>query len=388
MNGAPLALEDFLHPWVSRYLGAPSWLQATAGRAYACLPPALRYGRAYGEFRATLEATRDAAAARAFALARLEETLAWALETVPAYQDYRGLAAGGRDARAVLRELPVTDKLDIKRNPASYLSRGDARLGAAQDVHGWLDAQRRCSSGCRSTSRGRASTRSCASCAIGWRAGGQTWCWRFAGARLPPAAHPGGRPWMHEPVKRQLVISSEHLARRYLPSCAAALARFRPALHRGLPSALYPLARWLEAHPLPGVHAQRARHHALFRERVRLPDGDAEASLRLPHPRPLRPLRARADGGDSPRRRALLLLAAVRLAGAARRAGPPGHAARQARLRGGHELRQQRDAVRALPHGRPRHALGGWHPRGRGLPGGASASPGGCRNSWCAATSA
>jgi len=94
-----MALEDVLHPWVNRYLGAPGWIQATAGRAYACLPAAVRYGRAYGDFRATIEATRDAAAARELALAKLGETLAWALETVPAYQDYRALAATGRDAR-------------------------------------------------------------------------------------------------------------------------------------------------------------------------------------------------------------------------------------------------------------------------------------------------
>jgi len=117
-----MALEDVLHPWVNRYLGAPGWIQATAGRAYACLPPSLRYGRAYGDFRATIEATRDAAAARDLALDKLAETVAWALETVPAYQDYRGLTSGSRDPREVLRALPVTDKLDIKRQPERYLS--------------------------------------------------------------------------------------------------------------------------------------------------------------------------------------------------------------------------------------------------------------------------
>jgi len=71
------------------------------------------------------------------------------------------------------------------------------------------------------------------------------------GRTVASAAHPGGRPWMYEPVKRQLVLSSEHLARRYLPMCAKALERFRPPFIEAFPSALYPLARWLEAHPLP-----------------------------------------------------------------------------------------------------------------------------------------
>jgi len=87
------------------------------------------------------------------------------------------------------------------------------------------------------------------------------------GRTVASAAHPGGRPWMYEPIKRQLVISSEHLTRRYLPLCAEALARHRPAFIEAFPSAIYPLARWLEAHPLPEF-TRHVRGITLFSENV------------------------------------------------------------------------------------------------------------------------
>jgi phenylacetate-CoA ligase len=261
-----MALEDVLHPWVNRYLGAPTWIQATAGRAYACLPPSLRYGRAYDEFRAALDATRDAASARALAAAKLEETLAWALETVPAYQDYRALAAGGRDACDVLRALPVTDKLDIKRHPERYLSGAmpaSARLmtftggSTRTPMQFWLQKHvtRPREYAFMREVRGR----------VGMDDDAMVLALR--GRTVASAAHPGGRPWMYEPIKRQLVISSEHLARRYLPLCAEALARYRPAFVEAFPSAIYPLARWLEAHPLPEFTCN-VRGITLFSENV------------------------------------------------------------------------------------------------------------------------
>jgi hypothetical protein len=84
-----LALEDFLHPYLGRYMGAPDWVMATAGRAYRCIPPAMRLGGAYAEFRSQV------AEAGAGPMQKLEATLACALETVPAYARYRGLLRAG-----------------------------------------------------------------------------------------------------------------------------------------------------------------------------------------------------------------------------------------------------------------------------------------------------
>jgi phenylacetate-CoA ligase len=58
-------------------------------------------------------------------------------------------------------------------------------------------------------------------------------------------------PWAYEPIRRHLMLSCEHLARAWMPQFAQALERYRPTVIEAFPSALFPLARWLEAHPLP-----------------------------------------------------------------------------------------------------------------------------------------
>src|SRR5258708_29821293 len=73
------------------------------------------------------------------------------------------------------------------------------------------------------------------------------------GRTVPSAAQPGGRIWMHEPIKRQLILSSDHLEKRYMPAYAEALAVHRPAYIEAFPSALFPLARWPAANPLGEV---------------------------------------------------------------------------------------------------------------------------------------
>jgi phenylacetate-CoA ligase len=69
--------------------------------------------------------------------------------------------------------------------------------------------------------------------------------------RAIPGAQAGGAPWTYEPIRRQLVLSCDHLTRAFMPAFAAALTRWRPAFIEAFPSALFPLARWLEEHPLP-----------------------------------------------------------------------------------------------------------------------------------------
>jgi phenylacetate-CoA ligase len=71
------------------------------------------------------------------------------------------------------------------------------------------------------------------------------------GRTVPTAAQAGGNIWMYEPIKRQLILSSDHLERRFMPAYAQALAMHRPAYVEAFPSALYPLARWLAANPMP-----------------------------------------------------------------------------------------------------------------------------------------
>jgi phenylacetate-CoA ligase len=246
---AAVAIEDLLHPLLGRYFGAPGWARTAAGHLYNRLPRSFRLGGAYEEFAAAIERTRQGDAAAAYSREKLGETLAWAIETVPAYRVHRRLLAQGRDPREVLRMLPLTGKLDIKRDPARYLSEAAPRSAALATFTGgstsmpmrfWLqkhvtrpkeyafmrDFRRR----------------------VGAEEGEDVLALR---GRLIPGAGNSRAAGAYEPIRRHLMLSCEHLARAWMPQFAQALERYRPTVIEAFPSALFPLARWLEAHPLP-----------------------------------------------------------------------------------------------------------------------------------------
>jgi phenylacetate-CoA ligase len=72
---------------------------------------------------------------------------------------------------------------------------------------------------------------------------------------------------MLEPIRRQLILSCDHLERRFMRRHAEAPAEHRPAIVEAFPSALYPLARWLAEHPLPEF-TRNVRGVMLFSETV------------------------------------------------------------------------------------------------------------------------
>ncbi len=266
MNGAAMAIEDLLHPWLGRYLGAPAWVKGTAGRLYACLPPRVRLGGAYERFAGEIDGTRDAASAGTLALGKLRDTLAWALETVPAYRVHRGLLAASRDPRELLAMLPVTDKLAIKRNIDGHLSRempASARLPAytggstRTPMHFYLHKHVTRAKEQAFMERFRTRT----------GAARDDLMLALRGRTVPSAGRAGGDIWMVEPIKRQLVLSTDHLERRYMGAYAEALDAHRPAYIEAFPSALYPLARWLAAHPLPAF-TRGVKGVMLFSENV------------------------------------------------------------------------------------------------------------------------
>ena len=245
-----MAIEDLLHPLLGSYMGSPAWLKASAGRAYSMLPARVRLGAAYDSFRAQIAASEANGAAAQLALRKLQATLAWALETVPAYHRHRGLLQGERDPREILERLPVCDKLDLKHDPQHYLSRAmppGARLemftsgSTRTPMQFYLQ---------KHVSRPKEyafiqSFRDRVGAAPG------ELILALRGRTVPSAALPGGKLWMLEPIKRQLILSSDHLEERFMPAYSEALAAHRPKFIEAFPSALFPLARWLAAHPLP-----------------------------------------------------------------------------------------------------------------------------------------
>jgi len=245
-----MAIEDLLHPLLKHYLGTPDWLKASAGRAYALLPQRVRLGDAYDAFRQEIAESDGALATRRLARRKLESTLRWAIETVPAYRRYRPLLARIDDPMEFLTRLPVTDKLDIKRNPDCYFSNAistSKRLkmftggSTRSPMQFYLqkDLSRPKEYAFVQNFRDR----------VG--AGLNDLTLALRGRTVPGAGEPGGRLWMYEPIRRQLILSSDHLEERYMPRYADALVRYRPAFIEAFPSALYPLARWLTANPLP-----------------------------------------------------------------------------------------------------------------------------------------
>ena len=292
MTDHAMALEDLLHPYLHRYLGAPGWLKASAGRAYSLIPPRVRLGSTYKHFRGEIASGETARSNELLAVAKLQSTLRWALDTVPAYQAFGGLLDGRRDVRDVLQMLPVTDKLDIKRHPEAYLS---SSMGVKTRLEMFTGGSTR--NPMQFYLQKHVSRPKEYAFIQDFRErvgmGTNDIVLALRGRTVPTAAQAGGNIWMYEPIKRQLILSSDHLERRFMPAYAQALAMHQPAYVEAFPSALYPLARWLAANPMPEF-TREVKGVMLFGERVRLPDGEVPGSLQLPDPHALRPFRARA----------------------------------------------------------------------------------------------
>jgi phenylacetate-CoA ligase len=245
-----MSIEDLLHPVLGSYMGSPRWVRASAGRAWAMLPQRVRLGRAYEAFRAQIESTEGTAGAEALSLRKLDGTLRWAIETVPAYHAFRRLLQGRRDPREVLSRLPITDKLDIKRQPGRYLSQAMPESARLETFTGGSTRNPMRFHLQKHVSRPREYAFMQAFRArVGAGPGDLTLALR--GRSVRTAAASSGPLWLVEPIKRQLVLSSDHLEERHMPRHALALVAHRPRFIEAFPSALFPLARWLAANPLP-----------------------------------------------------------------------------------------------------------------------------------------
>lgn len=81
------------------------------------------------------------------------------------------------------------------------------------------------------------------------------------------ADKPGGRLWLLDPIKHYLQLSNNHLQPQHMPEYLVAMRRYKPAFIHSYPTAIEPLARWLEANPTPDV-TSRIRCVQLFSETI------------------------------------------------------------------------------------------------------------------------
>lgn len=241
--------EDLLHPLLGHYINSPQWVKSTVGRLYSSLPVGLLRGPRYKRFLAESERITDAASLQAD---KLRETLSWSLMTVPAYSAYRDLLDDLADPYAVLRAFPLASKEQLRTDLQSYLSRGIPTMmrlptftGGSTTVPLSFYLQRGVSRPKEYAYMQRFHERA------GHR--GADLVLALRGRSVPGAGVQGGRLWMHDPIKNQLMFSCDHMDRPRMAQYIRALREWKPCFIQAYPSALYPLARWLAENPDPSI---------------------------------------------------------------------------------------------------------------------------------------
>lgn len=239
-----MAIDDHFHRLLGAYTAAPQWLKSLAGGAYARIPEAVRFGPGYAAFKHRFSAPQPDAQALA---AQLVATLDVALRTVPAYRPHAGLLKRlSSDPYDVLARLPLVDKPQIKADVLQYLSdaaRPSQRLkmftggSTAVPMTFYLE---------KGVTRAREWA---AFNTLSERCGtdGDGVVLALRGRTVATAARSDGRLWMYEPIKRHLVLSSDHLEPEHMPRYVEALRQWRPRYVHAYPSALYPLLAWLRS---------------------------------------------------------------------------------------------------------------------------------------------
>lgn len=260
-----MSIEDLLYPFLASYIKSPQWVKNSVGRAYSWVPLAMRRGLNHQRFLKEA-ALRNEAEIKQLSINKLATALQWALESVPAYHQYRHLLKRPDTALDMLRELPLVSKKEIKRDLASFLSTGTSSSLRLKTFTG----------GSITTPmmfylhKGISRTKE-----FGYirnfhlRAGlsEDDVVLALRGRPVLTANRPGGQLWMYEPIKKELIFSSEHLEHAYMPEYVKAIRAWKPAYIQAYPSTIYPLARWLQDNPAPDV-SERIKGIMLFSENV------------------------------------------------------------------------------------------------------------------------
>lgn len=259
-------VEDLLHPLLNSYFRSPQWVKTSLGRVYSAVPVGWRRGRHYARFVQEAQ-IGDAQQLRNLAQRKLARTLRHALHAVPAYRSRRAWIAELDDhgaARAVLRCLPLISKEDVQRDPESFLSSdvdpalrmkmftgGSTSLPMTLYLHKGVTRAKEYAfieQFHRRAGMGQHDT-----------------VLALRGNALPGAR--GSRLWAYEPIKKQLMFSTEHLSPEYMPEYVRAMRELKPRFIQAFPSAAWPLALWFREHPDEEV-MRRIESIMLFSETV------------------------------------------------------------------------------------------------------------------------
>lgn len=262
-----MPMEDLIHPFLKYYTAAPQWIKSSIGGVYARFPTRLRYGARYDDFMHDIERSiHDPEWTERRANEKLIETLRWAVDTVPAYASVQSQLRAGMSGVEMLAHFPLLEKASLKSQPEAYLSsamparaRLVAHTGGSTSIPMKLYLEKYVSRSKDFAYNGTFDS------VAGIGPGDCILALR--GRTVPGADRPDGPIWMYDPIKRYLHLSSDHLEPPHMARYVAAAREWRPTFIHAFPSALVPLAKWLEAHPAPDV-TERIRCVQLFSENV------------------------------------------------------------------------------------------------------------------------
>lgn len=114
-------MEDILYKFLGAYKKSPNWVKAVVGTAYGALPYAIRYGKAYGEFKGVISKSRGWGQTehRKFQTGKLKELIAYAYDTIPYYRiKYDNAGVGPQDFNSLedIGKFPCLQREEIQRN--------------------------------------------------------------------------------------------------------------------------------------------------------------------------------------------------------------------------------------------------------------------------------
>lgn len=242
-----MALEDRLHAALGAYMAAPGWMRAAAGTVYSFLPDRLRYGPGFDAFGRDAGRSTDGVDWSEVE-ERLDATLRAAVHCAAYAPHAPVLLDARRPAWSRLQALPLVSKTDLKARLGDHVSRNARPTDLLETFTGGSTAHPMRFYLQRHVTRPKESAyiRHVERSLL--RAGTSEWTLSLRGRTVATAAQVDGALWTIEPIKRHLLFSTDHLEPRYMPAYVEALARHRPPVIHAFPSALYPLARWLDAH--------------------------------------------------------------------------------------------------------------------------------------------
>lgn len=209
-----MPLEDLLYPFLKSYTSAPQWVKSTLGSVYAMIPSRLKYGSAYARFYSEAVCT-DEQTLRALIEQKLSDTLTRAIQTVPAYEEYRSLLATSTCPLELLHQIrPITKEM-IKNQPDRFVSSSFAAHHRMPMFTGGSTAQPMRFYLQKHVTRPKES----AYVDIWMKSLGvsqQDITLVLRGRTVPTAGKPNGRLWMYDPIRRQLILSCDHLEPEYM----------------------------------------------------------------------------------------------------------------------------------------------------------------------------